>query len=108
MDTPGHTYSWGKSMPELITVCWADGKPYQAIYGVHGAMEVFNPSEPRVYSTMDTLLREVKQRFPSNYIHLGMDEAYDRCWLSNPNLTQWMPTVNISNVKGLHAYYADR
>ncbi|CAF5222361.1 unnamed protein product, partial [Rotaria magnacalcarata] len=60
IDTPGHTYSWGKSMPELITVCWTNGKPYQAIYGQHGEMEIFNPIEPRVYSTMDALLREVK------------------------------------------------
>ncbi|CAF2127838.1 unnamed protein product [Rotaria magnacalcarata] len=80
IDTPGHTYSWGKSMPELITVCWANGKPYQAIYGQHGEMEIFNPIEPRVYSTMDALLREVKSIFPSNYIHLGMDEVYDLCW----------------------------
>ncbi len=58
-------------MPHLITVCWANGKPYQAIYGVQGEMEIFNPSEPRVYTTMEALLREVKERFPSNYIHLG-------------------------------------
>ncbi len=63
-------------MPELITVCWANGKPYQPIYGVQGAMEIFNPSEPRVYSTMNGLLREVKDRFPSNYIHLGMRKDY--------------------------------
>jgi len=76
MDTPGHTFSWSKAMPELITVCWANGKPYQPIYGVQGAMEIFNPSEPRVYSAMDGLLREVKDRFPSNYIHLGMKNDY--------------------------------
>ena len=88
-------------MPELITVCWANGKPYQAIYAVQGEMEIFNPSVPRVYTVMDTILREVKRRFPSNYIHLGirlnlfaraesflsvcrlllgMDEVYDKCW----------------------------
>ncbi len=88
-------------MPELITVCWADGKPYQAIYGIQGEMEIFDPSEPRVYTTMEALLQEVKERFPSNYIHLGrwidhvlivksflnyyhilsgMDEVYDKCW----------------------------
>ncbi|CAF0755837.1 unnamed protein product [Rotaria sordida] len=60
IDTPGHTYSWGKSMPQLITVCWANGQPYQAIYGTQGEMEIFNPIEPLVYSTMDALLREVK------------------------------------------------
>ncbi|CAF4977625.1 unnamed protein product, partial [Rotaria magnacalcarata] len=48
--------------------------------GQHGEMEIFNPIEPRVYSTMDALLREVKSIFPSNYIHLGMDEVYDLCW----------------------------
>lgn len=63
-------------MPELITVCWAHGKPRQAIYSVQGETEIFNPSEPRVYSTMDTLLREVKERFPSNYIHLGRENDF--------------------------------
>lgn len=58
-------------MPELITVCWANGKPLQKLYSVQGPMEIFNPSEERVYSTMDALLREVKDRFPSNVIHLG-------------------------------------
>ncbi|CAF3666686.1 unnamed protein product [Rotaria socialis] len=43
IDTPGHTYSWRKAMPELITVCWANGKPNQAIYGNHSEMEIFNP-----------------------------------------------------------------
>ncbi|UJR22803.1 hypothetical protein I4U23_025834 [Adineta vaga] len=108
IDTPGHTFSWSKSMPELITVCWTHGKPYQAIYSIQGQMEIFNPSEPRVYSTMDALLREVKERFPSNYIHLGMDEVYDKCWLSNPNIRQWMVDNNILSTKSLHKYYADR
>lgn len=58
-------------MPKLITVCWADGKPYQAIYGIQGEMEIFNPMEPIVYETMQALLQEVKRRFPSNHIHLG-------------------------------------
>ena len=58
-------------MPELITTCWGHGKAAQAFYSIQGEREIFNPSEPRVYSTMDTLLREVKERFPSNYIHLG-------------------------------------
>ncbi|CAF1110759.1 unnamed protein product [Rotaria sordida] len=108
IDTPGHTFSWSKSMPELITVCWTHGKPYQSIYSIQGEMEIFNPSEPRVYSTMDALLREIHERFPSNYIHLGMDEVYDKCWLSNPNIRQWMVDNNILSTKNLHKYYADQ
>jgi hypothetical protein len=83
-------------MPELITVCWNNGVPYSPIYGVQGPMEVFNPSEPRVYETMQRLLAEIQRRFPSNHIHLGkwmhrsmdrlykldlgMDEVYEKCW----------------------------
>ena len=59
-------------MPELITICWSNGRPYQAIYGVQGAMEIFNPSEPKVYTVMEEILKEVNQQFPSEYIHLGM------------------------------------
>ena len=65
-------------MPELITVCWANGKPYQAIYGTQSEMEIFNPIEPRVYATMEELLREIKNRFPSNYIHLGKSDKDNR------------------------------
>ncbi|CAF4155066.1 unnamed protein product [Rotaria magnacalcarata] len=110
IDTPGHTYSWGKSMPELITVCWANGKPYQAIYGQHGEMEIFNPIEPRVYSTMDALLREVKSIFPSNYIHLGNIESIVSNFVrrSNPNISRWMTDNKINSTRDLHSYYANR
>ncbi|CAF4264476.1 unnamed protein product, partial [Rotaria magnacalcarata] len=65
-------------------------------------MEIFNPIEPRVYSTMDALLREVKSIFPSNYIHLGMDEVYDLCWRSNPNISRWMTDNKINSTRDLH------
>jgi hypothetical protein len=28
--------------------------------------------------------------------------------LSNPNIGEWMKTMNISNATGIHTYYADR
>jgi hypothetical protein len=28
--------------------------------------------------------------------------------LSNPNISEWMKNVNISDAKGIHTYYADR
>ncbi len=28
--------------------------------------------------------------------------------LSNPNISEWMKRVNISDAKGIHTYYADR
>jgi hypothetical protein len=31
-----------------------------------------------------------------------------RCRLSNPNISEWMKVMNISNATGIHAYYANR
>ncbi len=36
------------------------------------------------------------------------DQLYAFLRLSNPNISQWMHAMNISNVKGIHAYYANR
>ncbi|CAF4499745.1 unnamed protein product [Rotaria socialis] len=109
IDTPGHTYSWRKAMPELITVCWANGKPNQAIYGVQGEMEMFNPLKPRVYSTMDALLRE--NSIFSNFRPIA--KVWTKCMinvarLSNPAITQWMIDNNINSSVGLHTFYANR
>ncbi|CAF0835951.1 unnamed protein product [Didymodactylos carnosus] len=71
IDTPGHTFSWFKSHPELITDCWKDGKPNQAIYAVHGEREIFDVTKPVVYDIMKTLLNEMHQVFPDGYMHLG-------------------------------------
>ncbi|CAF4565046.1 unnamed protein product, partial [Rotaria magnacalcarata] len=37
-----------------------------------------------------------------------MDEVYDKCWLSNPNIRQWMVDNNILSTRNLHRYYADQ
>lgn len=96
-------------MPQLLTVCWADGKPYQAIYGVQGEMEIFNPIEPRVYTVMEGLLQEVKDRFPSNYIHLGKYIRYSsrtphlfivlfKVWMKYMiNVGKLMSSVDVTN-----------
>ncbi len=35
-------------------------------------------------------------------------KSISRFRLSNPNISQWMETMNISNATDIHAYYADR
>lgn len=96
-DSPGHTYSWGLSFPgekflwqiillakrhwfenyrlELITVCWNDSKPLQAVYGQHGAREILNPIQELTYEFIKNLIIDVKNTFRDEYIHLGMDEG---------------------------------
>ena len=65
---------------EFITVCWNEGKPYQAIYSVQGKSEIFNPTLEDLYPLLETILGEFKSVFQDEYIHLGNDEVYYDCW----------------------------
>ena len=100
-DSPGHTYSWGKGLPgaasvfhifcsvlrlslsDLLTPCWGEGEeggPYVEEWGEHADMETVNPSQEYSYDVMRDLWSEVTQVFPDRFVHVGLDEAYYRCW----------------------------
>ncbi|KAK2170988.1 hypothetical protein NP493_1119g00004 [Ridgeia piscesae] len=110
-DTPGHTHSWGKALPKLLTPCWGDGMdggPYVPNYPLHGAAEVINPTEEYTYQVLETLYGEIVQDFPDEYVHLGLDEAYHACWKSNFEIADWMSRHNISDYSRLEEYYIRR
>ncbi|KAI0227162.1 Beta-hexosaminidase subunit alpha [Lamellibrachia satsuma] len=110
-DTPGHTRSWGKALPKLLTACWGDGPeggPYVPNYPLHGAAEVINPVEEYTYHVLKTLYEEIVQDFPDEYVHLGLDEAYHACWESNFEVGDWMRRHNISDYSRLEEYYIRR
>jgi len=102
-DTPGHTKSWGVGMPGILTDCYTNGSRD----GTYGPL---NPSEEGVYVVVGDLLNEVTLRFPDRYIHLGGDEVnfgYD-CWLSNPQVQDWMKKRNISTPEEVEDVYIQR
>ncbi len=95
-------------LTELLTVCWSDNKPYQAVYNLHGEREILNPIQEYTYSFVGDLIKEFMLTFPDPFIHLGMDEVYYSCWNSNPNITEWMKTKNFTSTKDVEQYYMSR
>lgn len=70
----GHTLSWGQGYPELLTDCFdSQGKPT-------GQKGPLNPARNETYGMLWTLIREVVERFPDAYLHLGGDEVPFDCW----------------------------
>jgi len=110
-DTPGHTWSWGRSFLSLITPCWGnglDGGPNVPDYPDHGPQEILNPMLEETYSFLGDLYKEIVQVFPDEYVHLGMDEVYHACWESNPNISEWMVTRGLTDYHQVEQYYATR
>ncbi|CAF1661930.1 unnamed protein product, partial [Adineta ricciae] len=108
-DTPGHVAALGRAFPEFLTDCYNGTVPRQAIYGVHAAREILDPTNPEVYEFMKALLQEVKYTFKYEpYIHLGMDEVYPACWLSNPYIRKFLEENNMFNSTDLMTYYSSK
>ncbi|XP_021348205.1 uncharacterized protein LOC110447083 [Mizuhopecten yessoensis] len=99
-DTPGHTYSWGLSRPDLLTQC------YQGTHPVNGYLGPLDPSKNETYRFLKNLFNEVLHVFKDEYIHLGGDEVPMTCWSSNPEVLQLLnkldgkpdEPINLQNV----------
>ena len=88
LDTPGHSLSWGKGYPELLTECYSQGKP-------NGQFGPLNPSRNYTYEFLNSLLEELSEKFADNYLHLGGDEVNYLCWKSNPEIQSFMKAMKM-------------
>ncbi|KAL0968895.1 hypothetical protein UPYG_G00273300 [Umbra pygmaea] len=101
IDSPGHTQSWGKGQPGLLTPCYKGPAPS----GTYGPV---NPAKSSSYQFMSRLLKEVSSVFPDSYIHLGGDEVDFTCWKSNPEVQGFMQKMGFgTDYTKLESYYME-
>lgn len=108
IDSPGHTKVYGKSHPELLTPCYANGKAYEPDYPNHSEADILNPLKNETFLFMHQLFAEMKGLFKDEFIHLGMDEVYYACWTSNPDVQRFMAENNLTKVNDVEQYYVRR
>lgn len=70
----GHTLSWGRGDPRLLTEC------HDAKGRATGGLGPLDPTRAHTYTVLWRLLREVSARFPDSFMHLGGDEVPLHCW----------------------------
>ncbi|CAH8834592.1 unnamed protein product [Trichobilharzia szidati] len=101
LDTPGHTLSWGKAYPDLLTECYDKSEP-------DGNFGPLNPARQFTYEFLENIYKEVILRFPDGYIHLGGNDIYLHCWKSNPEIIEFMEEMQFGNdYYKLEAYYME-
>uniref|UniRef100_A0A8C7K5D3 Beta-hexosaminidase subunit alpha n=1 Tax=Oncorhynchus kisutch TaxID=8019 RepID=A0A8C7K5D3_ONCKI len=101
-DSPGHTQSWGKGQPGLLTPCYKGTVP-------SGTFGPVNPANSSSYKFMTHLFKEVTSVFPDSYVHLGGDEVDFTCWKSNPDVRGFMLKMGFgTDYTKLESYYMEK
>ncbi len=62
----------------------------------------------RVFQFLDSVLLEVMELFPFEYIHIGGDEAEMKDWLKSPSATALMKKEGLQNEKEVQSYFIRR
>ena len=96
IEMPGHSEEVLAAYPELSCA----GKPY--------VDSEFCPGNEQTFEFLEGVLTEVMELFPSEYIHIGGDEAGKGAWKSCPKCQARMKAEGIADVDGLQSYLVHR
>lgn len=96
IEMPGHSEEAIAAYPEL----GCSGQPYR-----HGD---FCPGNEKTFEFLETVLDEVMEIFPSEYIHIGGDEAGKGSWKTCPKCQERMRAEGLADVDELQSYLIRR
>lgn len=107
IEMPAHSMAALAAYPELGT---DPNKKYE-VAQTWGMMNKYNnvlaPTE-RTFKFLEDVLREVMELFPSQYIHIGGDEASKIWWRQSAETQQMMKANNLKDESALQSYFIHR
>ena len=99
IEMPGHNYETRAAYPELACSLPEADRPDQ--------WELC-PGKESTYEFLEKVLLEVFDLFPSEYVHIGGDEAGKRNWERCPDCQARMKAEGLENVEQLQSYLIRR
>ncbi|KAK1259439.1 Beta-hexosaminidase 2 [Acorus gramineus] len=94
IDAPGHTGSWAKAYPDIVTCANMFWMPEGAEWADRLAAEPgtgqLNPLKPETYRVVRDVLRDVAALFPEPFLHAGADEIAPGCWKTDPTVRSFL------------------
>ena len=103
IDMPGHTASLIASYPELGTS--KEKINVKKIWGVQD--DILIPTE-NTFNFLENIISEVVTLFPSEYIHIGGDEARKKQWIESDEVQSIMRDLEIHDEDSLQTYFISR
>lgn len=106
IDMPGHMSAAITSYPELGSTDIPNFNPtVRTRWGVHPF--ILAPTEPTFQFVAD-VLDEICELFPSEYIHIGGDEAFKGQWKKSQMVQSIMAREELANEHELQSYFIQR
>jgi hexosaminidase len=105
IEMPGHSWAVLYACPELS----CSGKPY--FRAPDQAMDFTDPycaGNEKTFEFIENVLDEVMELFPSQYIHIGGDEAKKGPWEKCAKCRKRMVREGLENVQQLQGYFMQR
>lgn len=96
IEMPGHSEEVIAAYPELS----CNGRQY-------GNCDLC-PGKEETYKFLETVLEEVMALFPSEYVHIGGDEASKESWKTCPDCKRRMQEEGLVDVDELQSYFIHR
>lgn len=118
IDVPGHSLAAISAYPELS--CTPDAVNYRVRSGERimdwsrGAPPIalvdntLCPANEKVYTFLDTVITQVAQLFPFEYLHMGGDEAPFNFWEKNVAIKDLMQREGLKNMHQVQGYFEKR
>ena len=98
IEMPGHNYETRYAFPELACSLPGGGKdPWELC-----------PGKESTFEFLEKVLLEIFDMFPSQYIHIGGDEARKNNWKLCPDCQARMKAEGLESVEGLQSYMIKR
>lgn len=88
LEMPGHTYSWGKAFPGIMTCNdaehqldkWNPDYKTKPGFCAEPPCGQIDPGNDETYNIVRALMGDMAALFPDNHLHVGGDEIILGCW----------------------------
>jgi len=104
IEMPGHTSACLHAYPRLS--CTAKEIPVRTHAGIF--KDILCAGKEEVYEFLFDILEEIALIFPSEYVHIGGDEAPKDRWMECPHCKQKLESLGLKDYEQLQGYMLNR